>query len=288
MGAAALATILYTGGDIVLLVIMYSINVFVTFSLSQLGMLRYWWRKREAGRRRGFAIHGVALVLCVSILVGTIVEKGAQGGWVTLVVTAGVIAVCFWIHRHYALAKRNLRRLDEVMDNLPTTPHAAPPPLDPAKPLAVVLVGNFGGLGMHTLLDSQRLFPGQFRQFLFVSVGVVDSATMKGVEEVDRIAAETEQALQRYAGLARGLGLSADYRFAVGTEAVAELEELCVQIAREYRRAVFFASRLVFEEERWYQRLLHNETAYEIQRRLQFRGLHTIIVPVRVFEPRTA
>jgi hypothetical protein len=288
MGLASVAVLFYSHGDIVALVTMYSINVFVTFSLSQLGMLRYWWSKREVGRRRGFVIHGVALVLCVSILTGTIIEKGREGGWVTLAVTACVVGLCFWIHRHYAEANSNLRRLDEIMANLPTTPHAAPPPLDPGKPLAVMLVSSFGGLGMHQLLDSQRLFPGQFRQFLFVSVGVVDSAMMKGVEEVDRVAGETEHALQRYVEMARGLGRSADYRAAVGTEAVAQLEELCVEIAHEYRRAVFFTSRLVFEEERWYQRFLHNETAYEIQRRLQFRGLNTIIVPVRVFKPRAA
>ena len=288
MGGAALAVLIYTRGDVTALVVMYSINVFVTFSLSQLGMLRYWWSKRDPGRKRGFVIHGIALVMCVSILIGTIIEKGREGGWVTLLVTACVVALCFWVHRHYDEARASLHRLDEVMANLPTTPHAPPPPLDPTKPLAVVLVGSFGGLGMHALLDSQRLFPGQFRQFMFVSVSVVDSATMKGVEEVDRVAHETEQGLQRYVEMARGLGLSADYRTAVGTEAVTELEELCSAIAHEYRRPIFFASRLVFEDERWYQRFLHNETAYEIQRRLQFRGLNTIIVPVRVFGPRRA
>ena len=286
MGAAAIAVLLYTRGNVTALVVMYSINVFVTFSLSQLGMLRYWWGKHDRGRRRGFAIHGVALVLCLSILVGTVIVKGAEGGWVTLVVTAGVVALCFWVNHHYQEARSSLRRLDEVMAGLPSTPHAEPPPLDPAKPLGVVLVGSFGGLGLHALLDAQRLFPGHFRQFMFVSVGVVDSATMKGVEEVDRVVAETEQSLQRYVETARGLGLAADYRMAVGTEAAPELEELCVEIHREYRRALFFASRLVFEEERWYQRFLHNETAYEIQRRLQFRGLNAIIVPVRVFKPR--
>jgi amino acid transporter len=288
MGLASVAVLFYTRGDVSALLVMYSINVFVTFSLSQLSMLRYWWRRREPGRRRGFVINGVALVMCVSILTGTIIEKGRQGGWITLTVTACVVGLCFWIRRHYDEARANLRRLDEVMANLPTTPHAEPPPLDPAKPLAVMLVSSFGGLGIHQLLDSQRLFPGQFRQFLFVSVAVVDSATTKGVEEVDRVAAETEQALQRYVETARVLGLPAGYRTAVGTEAITALEELCAQIAREYRRAIFFTSRLVFEEERWYQRFLHNETAYEIQRRLQFLGLNTIIVPVRVFKPRAA
>lgn len=51
---------------------------------------------------------------------------------------------------------------------------------------------------------------------------------------------------------------------------------------------MFFASRLVFQEERWYQRFLHNETPFEIQRRLQFSGLNTIVMPVRVLAPRRA
>jgi amino acid transporter len=288
MGLASIAVLLYARGNVTALVIMYSINVFVTFSLSQLGMLRYWWDRRAPGRGRGLAVHGVALLMCLSILTGTIVEKGREGGWVTLAVTACVVGLCFWIYRHYAQARRSLRDLDQVMANLPTTPHPEPPPLDRTKPLAVILVDSFGGLGMHALLDSQRILPGQFRQVLFVSVGVVDAATMKGVQEVDRIATETEAALVRYVEMARRLGLPADYRVAIGTEAVAELEDLCAAIAREYRRVVFLASRLVFEEERWFQRFLHDETAYEIQRRLQFRGLNTIILPVRVFKPGSA
>jgi hypothetical protein len=76
MGGASMATLLWTGGDILTLVTMYSINVFVTFSLSQFAMLRYWWRHPDIGRRRGLAIHGVAFALCVSILAGTVYEKG--------------------------------------------------------------------------------------------------------------------------------------------------------------------------------------------------------------------
>src|SRR5512138_692873 len=91
MGAASLATLFYTRGDITHLVTMYSINVFVTFSLSQLAMLRYWRRTRGEGRRRGLGIHGVAFALCVAILAGTVYEKGEQGGWITIVVTSLVV-----------------------------------------------------------------------------------------------------------------------------------------------------------------------------------------------------
>ena len=233
-------------------------------------------------------IHGFALLMCATILVGTLIEKGRQGGWITLVVTSLLIGLCFWIRRHYEEARRNLRSLDEALSDLPLLPHPEPPPLDPRRPLAVALVGGYGGLGLHVVLDTQRLFPRQFSQFMFVSVGVVDSATMKGVEEVDRITAETEAALKRYVEFAHRLGMAAGYRMSTGTEAVAELETLATRIAREFPRAVFFASRLVFQEERWYQRLLHNETPFEIQRRLQFSGLQTIIMPVRVFRGRPA
>ncbi len=288
MGGASLATLLLARGDIGHLVTMYSINVFVTFSLSQAAMLRYWARRRERGRRRGLAIHATAFVLCAGILTGVLWEKARQGGWITVVVTGLVVLLCFVVRDHYRSVEESLRRLDEVMNALPAHPVAEHEPLDPKAPTAVMLVGSYAGLGIHALLSVQRLFPGHFKNFLFVSVGVVDSATMKGVDEVERVRAATEASLRRYAGLARRLGLRADYRMAIGTEAVAEAERLCVAIGREFPRAVFFAGKLVFQEERWFQRLLHNETANVLQRRLQFAGLSAMVLPVRVLAPPRA
>jgi hypothetical protein len=162
------------------------------------------------------------------------------------------------------------------------------PPLDRKAHTAVLLVGGFGGLGVHSLLTALRLFPGHFRNVVFVSVGVIDSATMRGVEEVDRVRKRTEQGLRKYVDLATRLGLGAEYSADVGTEAVAEAERLCREVARDYPRAIFFAGKLVFERERWFQRLLHNETAYQLQRRLQFAGLNTMVLPVRVLETPAA
>jgi amino acid transporter len=282
MGGASLATLLWTRGDILHLVTMYSINVFVTFSLSQAAMLRYWWKTRGEGRRRGFAIHGVAFALCAAILVGTVYEKGGQGGWVTIVVTGLVVALCFLIRRHYRNVQANLRRLDDILGALPPHPGGPRPVVDPKAPTAVLLVGGYGGLGVHALLTVQRTFPGFFRNFVFVSVGVIDSAAMKGIEEVDRVRARTQAALEQYVELAHRLKLAADYRMEVGTEAVAEAEKLCLAVAQEFPRAVFFAGKLVFQRERFFQRVLHNETAYQLQRRLQLGGLNAMVLPVRV------
>ncbi len=288
MGGASLVTLLYTRGDITTLVTMYSINVFLTFSLSQLAMVKYWARRKEAGRKRGLAIHGVALVLCLSILSGTIYEKGAEGGWMTILVTSLLVVLCLVIKRHYGKVQRNLRRLDAIMAALPTHSGKPNPVVDPTAQTAVLLVGSYGGLGIHQLLTVKRIFGEHFRNFIFVSVGVVDSATMKGVEEVDRVRLRTETGLQQYVEAAHRLGLAADYRMEIGTEAVAVAEQLCLQIAQEFPRAVFFAGKLIFEREQVFQRLLHNETAYQLQRRLQFGGLNAMVLPVRVMDEQPA
>ena len=284
MGGASLVTLLATRGDITQLVTMYSINVFVTFSLSQAAMLRYWLRQRGPGLRRGLVIHGLALTLCLAILSGTIYEKGEQGGWVTILVTSLLVGLCFLVRRHYRSVAASLKRLDEILGALPGHPGGPHPAIDRKAPTAVMLVGGYSGLGVHAILTVQRVFPGFFKNFIFVSVGVIDSATMKGIEEVDRVRLRTEAALQQYVSLAQRLGLAADYRMEVGTEAVATAEAVCREVARDFPRAVFFAGKLVFQRERMFQRLLHNETAYQLQRRLQFAGMNAMVMPVRVLE----
>src|SRR5439155_6436780 len=123
---------------------------------------------------------------------------------------------------------------------------------------------------------------------IFISVGVIDSATFTDVEEVEEVKARTENALKRYVDLTHRLGLAADYRFAVGIDAIDEAEDLCRKVAREFPRSMFFAGKLIFSEEKWYQRFLHNETAYSLQRRLQFAGLNATVLPVRVLPPHPA
>ncbi|HVO31169.1 MAG TPA: amino acid permease, partial [bacterium] len=287
---ASILTLLYTRGDTSTLVLMYSINVFLTFSLSESGMVRYWLRHRRKypDWKRHIVIHVVGLALCLTILVMNVAVKFTEGGWITLAVTSALIALCFVIRRHYGDVQNSLKRLDTILGDLPTTHDPQEKPLDPAQPTAVMLVGGYGGLGIHTMLTVQRLFPGHFKNWIFVSVGVIDSATFKGQEEVDEVRSRTEKALKRYVSLARSLGLTAEYRMDIGTEAVTVAQGICAAIASEFPRAIFFAGKLVFERERWYQRILHNETAYALQRRLQLAGMNAMVLPVRVMEETTA
>ena len=285
ISAAALGILLYARGNITALVTMYSINVFLTFSLTELGMCRFWIRKRQKYPewKRSLPVHLIGLMLCFTILVMVIHEKFRQGAWLTLVVTGLLITLCFWIHRHYREVKEGLHHLEYALDEATPKSGGEPPPMRPDAPTAVILVSEYGGLGIHGILTVQQLFPHHFKNFLFLSVGVVDAAGMKGAEEVDRVKEHTRKDLQKYVKLARDLGLPADYRMSIGIEALSEAERLCTEIAEEFPKAMFFANKLIFEEERWYQKLLHNETAYQLQRRLQFAGLQAMVLTVRVF-----
>jgi hypothetical protein len=170
------------------------------------------------------------------------------------------------------------------MAALPATVPEAPPALDHRKPTAVLLVGGYGGMGVHALLSIQRLFPGHFRNFVFVSVAVIDAATMKGLEEVERARAAAEDALRKYVALAHRFRLAAEYRVAIGTDVLDAGMAVCEEVSQAYPRSLFFLGKLIFEHETFFQRLLHNETAYQLQQRLQFGGMNAMVLPVRVLD----
>jgi hypothetical protein len=286
MGLAALATLFYTHGEVSRLVVMYSINVFLTFSLTLLGMVRHWVLHRGSPRwKRNITLHFFGLSLCLLILAVTIYEKFEEGGWLTVSVTAAFVGLAFLIRKHYARVRDAMRRIDETLMQIPVRPHpSAGEAIPHDEPLAVMLVNGFSGMGIHTVLSVQNLFPHQFKNYLFASVGVIDSENFKGVEEIEALKQNTVESLEKYAEFARRLGFRAEYRYAIGTEAVAEVVDLCEGVRRDYPRSIFFLGQLVFENDRFYYRLLHNETAFAIQRRLQFAGMQGIVLPIRVLD----
>jgi amino acid transporter len=282
MGGAALAMLFYTKGNIHILVVMYSINVFLTFTLSQLGMWRFWWPRRDDPQRAYHVfIHGLALVMCAAILAITTFEKFGHGGWVTVVITTLFVLLCLAVRRHYDSIRHGVRQLDEILGSIPTTGAPNTQPLHPNAPTAVILVSGFNGLGVHTLLSTLRFFPGLYKQFIFVSIAVVDSGHFKGREEIEALQRDTDDSVQKYVDLARRLGFPAEGVTDVGIEVVAQATEVCEQIARRYPKATIISGKLVFRQERMFNRLLHNETPTLIQRRLQWLGVPMVVLPVR-------
>lgn len=289
MGGAAIGILLYTGGSIDVIVVMYSINVFLTFSLSQLGMCVHWWqvRREDPAWRRHLAINGLGLALTATLLVATTLMKFREGGWVTVLITGTLVGVCVLVRRHYSSIRLLLKRTDDVLTTLkPPKRHDSGtyPKIDPPSrgtPTAVFLVSGFNGLGMHSFLNVQRYFPGYFKHCIFLSVGVVDSASFKGSRELENLRRETERDLVRYVEFARGNGLAAEHHLSVGTDLLDELFDLCRKVRGEWDRPIFFMSKLVFPKENAINRLLHNQTPFALQRRLQMEGMQSVIMPIQ-------
>jgi amino acid transporter len=293
MGGCALLLMTTSRGSVDFLVVLYSINVFITFSLSQLGMVRHWWAKRKevADWKRKISVNGVGFLLTTFILVTLSVIKFFEGGWITLVVTGLLVAAAVVIKRHYNQTALDLRHLDELaavvdMDKLdarrPASDSQPPPELDPKAKTAVVLVNGFNGLGLHTLFAVLRMFPGVFRNFVFVQVGVVDAGNFKGADEVENLKRHIQSGNQRYVDYLQSRGLSAEAVAAVGIDVVQKASELAPTILQRFPNAIFFGGQLVFRHETFFTRFLHNYAVFSLQRRFYQQGLPLLILPIRV------
>lgn len=282
MGAAALGALLYTGGDVRQIVVMYSINVFMTFTLTEIAMCRFWVRERitHPDWKRKMSIHAIGLVMCSTILTVTVYEKFLEGGWLTLAVTGAVLMLCFLVRRHYDAVNVRLGRLNSQLVREPAILPAIPV-ADRALPTAGILVSGFDGLGVHLTMNIPRLFPDTFKNMVFLSVGVVDSSDFRESFSMEKVRGRLDALGEKYMALASSIGLAADFRKSVGTDVVDEACDLCIQAAAIYPNITFFAGKIVFERERWFEPFLHNQTAFAIQRRLQWAGRTMVILPVR-------
>lgn len=287
LGGAALVLMILTGGSVQILVILYSINVFITFVLSQLGMVRHWWLNRTSvpGWGGKLLINGIGLVLTLFILISVTVAKFHEGGFLTLLVTGGLIVGVVFIRRHYEHTAQMLRRLDTLTEVAkPTAPAAnsPPPAFDPHAKTAVVLVNGFNGLGLHTLFTLIRMFGGLFKNFVFVQVGVIDVGNFKGRAEIERLENHTRAEVNRYVEFMRSNGYYAEGFSSIGTDVVDAVAELAPKIIEKYPHAIFFGGQLVFPHDTLLTRWLHNYVVFAMQRRFYNQGTPFVILPIRV------
>ncbi len=285
MGISSLALLLYTHGSVSALVVMYSINVFLTFSLSQYGMINYYLkrRKKETSWKRYIMVHLLGFILCLTILIVTLVVKFEEGGWMTLLITGCLITLCYIIRGHYRNVRKGARSLDDILMGMYLEGSKVnTDPCNSEDMTAILLVGGYNGFGLHSFLSILRIFPNVYKNFIFVSIGEIDSGSFKGVEEMEALKHSVEDGLKKYVNLARKLGFAADYRVDIGIDVVETATSLCQSVAGEYARSTVFAGQLIFQKQSLFQRFLHNETAFAIQRRLQWEGIAMMILPIRV------
>ena len=286
MGVAAVIALLATRASVNFLVVLYSINVFITFSLSQLGMVRHWWKQRASAPhwKKKLSINTIGFLLTTFILAMLTGTKFAEGGWITLAITASFAVVALVTHRHYRKTMRDLKRLDSLLPAIAAEP---PKPMiladrDPNAGAAVLFVNGFNGLGVHTILAITRLFPSMFRNFVFVQIGVVDAGNFKGSEEIQNLEAHIATEAARYVGYMQSQGYYAETVTALGHDVVETADDLAQKIVARFPKAMFFGGQLVFSRETRLTRLLHNFTVFALQRRFFRRSIPFVVIPVQV------
>lgn len=300
MGGAGLALMLLSRGSVRFLVVLYSINVFITFVLSQLGMVRHWWRARNSGVhwRKKLLLNGVGLVLCISILLSVTIVKFNEGGWITLAVTGTLVAAVIAIKGHYAHTSRLLRNLDALIAVTESSGAGIVPGVatrrmpshdfDPHARTAVILVNGFNGMGLHTLFSIFRMFGDVFRNFVFVQIGLIDAGTFKGAAELEQLADKVKSDVDRYVGYMQRHGYHAEGVTHLGMDVVDEIDRLGAQILDRFPQAIFFAGRLAFPQDSLLSRWLHNYVVFAVQKRFYYKGIPFFVLPIRMYStPRS-
>ncbi len=285
MGLGAIGILVWTGGDVSVLVVLYSINVFITFSLSLLGLCRHWWASRydEDQWKSRLALALLGFTVTGGILVVTVVEKFTEGGWLTILITGLIIALCALIKRHYERVRQQLRTIDALYAPRPDWGEDLPePPLDPESPTAIFLVGKNRGLGMYTLKWLNEVFTGHFKNFIFLSVGEVDAESYGGKGALRSLQYQIENSLRYYVNYCHNEGWAARSYAAFGTDVEDELEALVVKVVADYPNSVCLGSKLIFDNESWLISWLHNHTAIAMQRRLHLREIQMIVTPIKI------
>jgi len=295
MGGLSLVIMILSRGSVRFLVVLYSINVFITFALSQLGMVRHWWSTRVGvrGWHRKVLINGIGLVLTISILVTMIAFKFFEGGWITLLITGTLVVTAILIRRHYHNIRLLLGRLDSLVDRPEfserdlmqgaTAASAAEPKFDANGKTAVLLVSGFNGMGLHTLFAIMRLFGGIFKNFVFVEVGVIDAGNFKGAQEVGRLEAQIKGEVGRYVGFMKRNGFYAEGISEIGVDVIEEVMKITPRIMERFPGAMFFGGQLVFEKDSFALRVLHNYIVFALQKKLYRQGIPFVILPIRVY-----
>lgn len=291
MSASSLILMIATSGSVKYLVVLYAINVFITFCLSQLGMVKYSWSVRKTDKKwfRKLSVNGVGLILTSFILISVTILKFQEGGWITITITGSLIVISLLIKRHYNNTNKLLKRLDELVSlgklaaEQPLPPEDELPKYDKKSKTAVIFINGFNGLGLHTLFGIMRLFKNQFKNFIFIHIGILDAGNFKGIEEIKNLEMHTKEEAEKYVRFCLSQGFYAESITSIGNDLFSQIDLIHDEVSKKFTNYIYFGGQLVFPEDTWLTRWLHNNVVFTIQRRLYQQGVPFIILPIRVY-----
>jgi len=247
-GLAALLLVVF-GGETHALIPLYAVGVFISFTLSQSGMVRRWWHRREPGWRHRLAINGVGAVTTGIVTLVIAATKFTHGAWIVVLVVPTLVATFMAMRRHY----------DDVAEQLSLEGLAAPPEL---RHTVLIIVGD--------------LHRGVVRAVQYAKTLAAPSVAVRAVF-VETDPAKTAKLEEKWARWGLGVPLvilNSPYRSLL-RPLVEYLDALQAQ-GDDHMVTVVIPE---FLPSKWWQHVLHNQTALLVKGTLLFRK-NTVVVDV--------
>jgi hypothetical protein len=136
---------------------------------------------------------------------------------------------------------------------------------------------------LHALLWVNRLFPGVFTNFIFLTSGEIDSQILLNDSVFSKnYRKDLNKIIEHYRAFCTEHNMASDGLFSYGIDETVELIKLTDYIQNDYPNCIFFASKLVFIDETRWSRLLHNNTLNTLQRELHLQGKQMVILPMKI------
>jgi amino acid transporter len=246
LGALAMLLLALFRGRTDSLIPLYTIGVFLAFTMSQAGMVSRWLRLREPGWQRGLAINAAGMTLTAVVFMVTAWEKFFSGAWIVLVIIPTLVVLFQSIHRHYA----------EVTSDLTTETPTSP---DALRPVVLVPISDLNGPALQSLALARTISD------TVIAVHVSDDE-----EDIARLRAKWT-AWGNHVPLEI---IESPYR-----SLVRPLLAYIDAIDRQRRDDTIVVVLPEMVATRWWHQILHNQTALRIKAALLFRP-GTVVVNV--------
>ncbi|HEY9394980.1 MAG TPA: APC family permease, partial [Nocardioides sp.] len=259
LAVLAIALIIIFEAQTTKLIQLYIVGVFVSFNLSQLGMIRHWTRhlatERDPSERRRMqrsrAINTFGLGMTSVVLVIVLITKFLAGAWITILAMGFFYVVMLGIRRHYDNVARELAA-DERDRVLPTRVHA------------IVLVSKLHKPTLRALAFAQATRPNALEA---VTVSTTDSDTADLLKQWDE----------------RNLPMPLKVLHSPYRELIRPVVEYASAIRDANPRGVVAVYIPEYVVGRWWEQFLHNQTALRLKGRLLFTpGVMVISVPYQL------
>jgi amino acid transporter len=250
---AVLASILLIAvrGEVTHLIPLYAVGVFTSFTLSQFGMVKHHLKEREAGWQRSMVINAVGAVATLIVLLVVAVSKFTKGAWLPIIVIPLLVMMLKGVKRHY----------DMVQSSLAVPDGWRPPRLNHT---VVVLVGGIHRGVLEAMAYARSLNPNHL-----VAVTVVSDE-----EEQERI---------EHAWAAHGLDTPLDIIYSPYRELSRPILRFIDEVDARWDNDIVTVLIPEFVVRRWWEHILHNQTALFLKGRLLFReGVVVTSVPYHV------